>query len=43
MRQKVKTEVVREVIASCKKHIKKYGLRKMGIGEFDKLCGFYNL
>jgi hypothetical protein len=31
-------EVVREVINSCDRHIRKYGFRKMSIKELDKLC-----
>ena len=34
----VKEEVIREVIESCDRHIKKYGFRKMGVEELDKLC-----
>ena len=34
----VREEVVREIIASCDRHIKKYGFRKMSIKELDKLC-----
>lgn len=34
----VKEEVIREVIESCDRHIKKYGFRKMSIKELDKLC-----
>lgn len=37
--KEVKDEVVREVIKSCEKHIKKYGHRKMSLKELDKLCG----
>lgn len=36
--QEVREEVVREVIESCDRHIKKYGFRKMSIGELDRLC-----
>ena len=34
----VREEVVREVIESCDRHIKKYGFRKMSMKELDKLC-----
>ena len=34
----VKEEVIREVIESCDRHIKKYGFRKMSIKELDKIC-----
>ena len=34
----VKEEVIREVIESCDRHIKKYGFRKMSIKELDNLC-----
>ena len=34
----VREEVIREVIESCDRHIKKYGFRKMSIKELDKLC-----
>ncbi|MDP2974101.1 MAG: DUF2683 family protein [Candidatus Diapherotrites archaeon] len=34
----VKEEVIREVIESCDRHIKKYGFRKMSVKELDKLC-----
>ena len=34
----VKEEVIRGVIASCDRHIKKYGFRKMSAKELDKLC-----
>ncbi len=34
----VKEEVIREVIESCNRHIKKYGFRKMSVKELDKLC-----
>ena len=37
--KEVKDEVVEEIIKSCDIHIKKYGYRKMGIKELDKLCG----
>ena len=36
--REVKEEVVKEVIESCNRHIKKYGFRKMSIKELDKLC-----
>ncbi|MFH1663630.1 MAG: hypothetical protein ABH986_02345 [archaeon] len=36
--KEVKEEVIREVIESCDRHIKKYGFRKMSIKELDKLC-----
>ena len=34
----VREEVIREVIESCDRHIKKYGFRKMSIKELDRLC-----
>ncbi len=34
----VKEEVIKEVIESCNRHIKKYGFRKMSIKELDKIC-----
>ncbi len=34
----VREEVIREVIESCDRHIKKYGFRKMSVKELDKLC-----
>ncbi|MDD5163588.1 MAG: DUF2683 family protein [Candidatus ainarchaeum sp.] len=34
----VREEVIREVIESCERHIKKYGFRKTSIKELDKLC-----
>ena len=34
----VKEEVIREIIESCDRHIKKYGFRKMSVKELDKLC-----
>lgn len=34
----VKEEVIREVIESCNRHIRKYGFRKMSTSEFDRLC-----
>ena len=34
----VKEKVIREVIESCDRHIKKYGFRKMSVKELDKLC-----
>lgn len=34
----VKEEVIREVIESCDRHIKKYGFRKMSVKELDELC-----
>ena len=36
--REVKEEVIREVIESCNRHIKKYGFRKMSIKGLDKLC-----
>lgn len=36
--REVKDEVVREVIASCDRHIKKYGFRKMSLEELDRIC-----
>jgi len=36
--REVKEEVIKEVIESCNRHIKKYGFRKMSTSELDKLC-----
>lgn len=36
--REVKDEVIREVIESCDRHIKKYGFRKMSLKELDKIC-----
>jgi len=36
--KEVKEEVIKEVIESCNRHIKKYGFRKMNIKELDKIC-----
>lgn len=36
--QEVREEVVRKVIESCDRHMKKYGFRKMSIKELDRLC-----
>lgn len=35
--KEVKDEVVKEVIESCARHIKKYGFRKMTTDELDRL------
>lgn len=35
--REVKDEVIRELIESCERHIKKYGFRKMSQSELDKL------
>jgi hypothetical protein len=35
----VKEEVVKEVIISCEKHVKKYGMRKMSLSELKELTG----
>ena len=35
----VKDEVIRDMIKSCERRIKKYGYRKMTTKELDKLCG----
>jgi len=34
----VREEVIKEVIESCDRHIKKYGFRKMSLTELDELC-----
>jgi len=34
----VREEVIREVIESCDRHIKKYGFRKMSAKELDAIC-----
>jgi hypothetical protein len=36
--REVKDEVIKEVIASCDRHIKKYGFESMTTKELDKLC-----
>ncbi len=36
--REVKEEVIKGVIESCERHIKKYGFRKMSIEELDRLC-----
>ncbi|MBU1120998.1 MAG: hypothetical protein ABIE23_01700 [archaeon] len=36
--KEVKEEVIKEVIESCERHIKKYGLKKMSLKELDDLC-----
>ena len=35
----IKDEVVRDMIKSCERHVKKYGYRKMTTKELDKLFG----
>ncbi len=35
--KEVKDEVVKEVIASCDRHFKKYGLKKMSLEELNKI------
>lgn len=35
----VSEEYAKEVVESCNRHFKKYGLRKMSIKELDELCG----
>jgi hypothetical protein len=35
----VKDDVVRDLIKSCERHVKKYGYRKMTTKELDKLFG----
>ena len=36
--REVKEEVIKEVIASCDRHIKKYGFKPMTTKELDELC-----
>lgn len=36
--REIKDEVIREVIESCDRHIKKYGFKAMTVKELDKLC-----
>jgi hypothetical protein len=36
--REVKEEVIKEMIESCDKHIKKYGFKITSINELDKLC-----
>lgn len=35
--REIKDEVVREVIESCDRHIKKYGFKSMNIKDLDKI------
>jgi len=37
-KREVKESVIKEMIASCDRHIKKYGFRAMTVKELDKLC-----
>ncbi len=34
----VREDVIKEIIASCDKHIKKYGFKSMTTNELDELC-----
>ncbi|MDD3084121.1 MAG: DUF2683 family protein [Candidatus ainarchaeum sp.] len=36
--REVKDEIIKEVIASCDRHIKKYGFKPMTTKELDKIC-----
>lgn len=36
--RELKEEVIKEVISSCDRHIKKYGFKSTSISELDKLC-----
>ncbi|MFH1588193.1 MAG: hypothetical protein ABIA76_02555 [Candidatus Diapherotrites archaeon] len=36
--KEVREEVIKELIKSCNRHIKKYGFRTMNVKELDKLC-----
>jgi len=36
--KEVREEAVKEMLESCDRHIKKYGFRKMGVAELDRLC-----
>jgi len=36
--REVHEDVIKEVIDSCNRHIKKYGFRKMSTKELDLLC-----
>lgn len=36
--KEVREEVVKEMLESCDRHIKKYGFRKMSAAELDRLC-----
>ncbi|MDD4250793.1 MAG: DUF2683 family protein [Candidatus ainarchaeum sp.] len=36
--REVKEEIIKEVIASCDRHIKKYGFKTMTTKELDDLC-----
>jgi len=36
--QEVKEDVIKEIIASCDRHIKKYGFKTMTTKELDQLC-----
>ncbi len=37
--REVRDDVVLEAIRSAEEHVKKYGNRKMSLGELRKLCG----
>jgi len=36
--REVKESVIKEIIASCDKHIKKHGFKNTSINELDELC-----
>ena len=36
--REVEEDVIKEIISSCDRHIKKYGFRKTSLKELDKLC-----
>jgi hypothetical protein len=36
--REVREDVIKEVIASCDRHIKKYGFKSMTTKELDNLC-----
>jgi nitrogenase molybdenum-iron protein alpha/beta subunit len=39
VQHEVREEVVKEVILSCEKHVKKYGTKKMCLSELKELTG----
>ncbi len=36
--KEVREDVIKEVIDSCNRHIKKYGFKSMSLKELDNLC-----
>ena len=41
--KEAKDEYVKKIIEIEKRHIAKYGLKKMTLAEFDRLCGISNV